>query len=66
LIVSAAICWFLGDYLRKRPGRVVIDKQSGKEFTLNKAHTLFLIPVRWWAPILLVWALIEFGVEFSH
>ena len=64
LIVSAAICWFLGDYFRKRPGRVVIDRQSGKEFTLNKAHTLFFIPMRWWAPILLLWALILFGVEF--
>jgi hypothetical protein len=39
LLFSSAICWVLGDYLRGRPGRVVIDKQSGKEFTLNK--TLF-------------------------
>jgi hypothetical protein len=64
LIVSAAICWFLGDYLRKRPGRVVIDKQSGKEFTLNKSHSLFFIPMHWWAPILLVGSLILFAVEF--
>jgi len=66
LIVSAVICWFLGDYLRKRPGRVVIDKKTGREFTLNKKHTLFLIPVHYWAPILLVCALILFCVEFFH
>jgi hypothetical protein len=66
LLFSSAICWFLGDYLRKRPGRVVIDKQNGKEITLNKSHTLFFIPVRWWAPILLVGAWILFSIESSH
>jgi hypothetical protein len=66
LMVSAMICWFLGDYLRKRPGRVVIDKQTGKEFTLNKKHTLFLIPVHYWSPILLGGALILFVMEFVH
>jgi hypothetical protein len=66
LIVSAVICWFLGNYLRKRPGRVVIDKASGKEFTLNKSHTLFFIPMHNWAPILLVGALILFAIDFLH
>jgi len=66
LLVAAAICWFLGDYLRKRPGRVVIDKQTGKEFTLRKTHSLFFIPMHWWAPILGGCALIAFVAEFVH
>lgn len=66
-IVAAAICWFLGKHLRKRSDRVVIDKQTGKEFTVNQSrHTLFFVPMHWWAPILLVIAVILFGVEFLH
>lgn len=43
LIFSAAICWFLGDYLRKRDDRVVVDKATGEEFTLNQSqHSFFL------------------------
>ncbi len=67
LLFSSAICWFLGDYLRKRSDRIVIDKQTGKELVLNQfRHTLFFIPMRWWGPILLVGALILFAIEFSH
>jgi len=67
LLVSAAICWPLGDYLRKRSNRIVIDKQTGKEFVLNQSqHTLFFIPMHWWSPILLVIAVILFAVEFLH
>lgn len=65
LLVSAAVCWPLGDYLRKRSDRVVIDKQTGREFVINQSrHTLFFIPMHWWAPILLVSALILFAIEF--
>ncbi len=64
LVFSAVICWLLGNFLRKRPGRVLIDKKTGKEFTLNRKHTLFFIPMHWWAPILLVLALMLFGAEF--
>jgi hypothetical protein len=67
LLVSAAICWSLGDYLRKRSDRVVIDKQTGREFVLNQSrHTLFWIPMHWWGPILLVGALILLAIEFSR
>jgi len=66
LMVSAVLCWFYGQYLEKRPGRAVIDKKTGREFILNKRHTLFFIPVRYWAPILLVCALILLGFQFIH
>jgi ABC-type Fe3+ transport system permease subunit len=67
LLFSSAICWFLGNYLRKRSDRVVIDKQTGTEFVLNRSrHALFFIPMCWWGPILLVGALILFCVEFLH
>jgi len=67
LLVSASICWSLGNYLRKRSDRVVIDQQTGREFVINQSsHTLFWIPMHWWAPILLLGALILFVVEFSQ
>jgi hypothetical protein len=66
LLVAAALCWLLGDYLRKQPGRVVIDKQTGREFTLRKTHSLFFIPMHWWGPIFGGCALIAFVAEFIH
>ncbi len=67
LIVSAAICWFLGDFLRKRSDRIVIDKQTGKEFAVNRSrHALFFVPMHWWSPILLVIAVVLFAIEFLH
>ena len=67
LIFSAMICWFLGRHLRKRSDRIVIDKQTGKEFAMNQSsHTLFFIPMHWWSPILLLIAAILLAVEFLH
>lgn len=67
LIVSASICWSLGDCLRKRSDRVVIDKETGREFVINQSrHTMFWIPMHWWGPILFVCALISFAVECSR
>jgi uncharacterized membrane protein len=66
LIVSAVICWFLGRYLRTRTDRVVTDKATGQDLVINRSqHSLFFIPVDYWAPILLVIALVLFGVEFA-
>ena len=65
LIFSAAICWFLGNHLRKRSDRIAIDKKTGNEFVVNQSrHTLFFIPMHFWSPILLLIALILFGIEF--
>ena len=67
LLVSAAFCWRLGDYLRRRSDRVVIDKETGREFIINQSrHTLFWIPMHWWGVILMVIALILFAIEFRH
>jgi len=46
LMVSGAICWAVGLVLKRRTGQVVIDKATGREFTLNRSrHTLFFIPI---------------------
>jgi hypothetical protein len=55
LLVSAVICWFLGSSLGKRTTQTVIDKETGQEIVLNRSnHSLFFIPMHFWAPILAV------------
>ena len=38
--------------------RVVIDKQTGKEFVLTARHTLFWIPIKYWTFIILGYAVV--------
>ena len=65
LFVSAAVCWFLGKYLKTRSDRVVIDKETGKEIVINQSrHALFFMPMHLWGAVLAAWALIELLVEF--
>lgn len=67
LVLSASICWILGNSIKKRSDRVVIDKATGKEFTINRhRHTLFFIPMHWWGPILFVIAMVLFVRHFSR
>ena len=64
LLLSAAICWFLGNFLKTRSDRTVIDKKTGKEFVINESrHALFFIPMHFWGPLLAVISLIIFLVE---
>ncbi len=57
LLIAAVIVWFLGLYLYRKGGRVVIDKATGREMTVGGSDALFFIPMRFWAPILVVGAL---------
>jgi hypothetical protein len=38
--------------------RVVIDKATGREFTLSSRHTLFWIPIKYWTFIILVYPVV--------
>jgi uncharacterized protein (UPF0333 family) len=38
--------------------RVVIDKQTGHEFTVSSRHTLFWLPIKYWTFIILVYPVI--------
>ncbi|MBI1871095.1 MAG: hypothetical protein HYS07_07885 [Chlamydiae bacterium] len=53
-VVSGVMVWVLGRFLSKKPGRVVIDKGTGKELELKKGHSLFFIKMEYWGPILIV------------
>ena len=49
LVASVGI-WFVARAIEKRPGRIMIDKATGKEFKIGvSAGSLFFIPTRYWA-----------------
>jgi hypothetical protein len=63
LLVAAVLVYFVGRKLNGTPGRTVIDKQTGREIILKQAHSMFFIPVEFWAYIIAVFAVISF---FAH
>ena len=66
LFVSAVACWFVGRFFQNGKAQVLIDPKTGKEVVLRKSHTLFFIPIIWWAPRLAVFGLIALGIEFMR
>jgi uncharacterized membrane protein len=64
LFLSAALCWFVGRFFRKHKAQVLIDPKTGREVVVRKSHTFFFIPMMWWGPLLLVFGVIAFVIEF--
>lgn len=61
LLLSAPAIWFSGKAL-EGPGRLVIDKETGEEMILRRRHTLFFIPMKYWAFPAIVGGLFAIGV----
>lgn len=58
LFIGAILITILGYYLRKQPGRTLIDPKTGQEVVFKRKDSLFFIPVIYWGPISLVFAII--------
>jgi len=41
--------YWLAQRLARRPTRTLVDKESGDEVVLRQAHTMFFVPMRYWA-----------------
>ncbi|HZT43285.1 MAG TPA: hypothetical protein VFA07_14035 [Chthonomonadaceae bacterium] len=54
LLVAAGIVSVVGYKIRRQPGRVVVDKATGREVRLHRRHSVFFVPVLYWGPILAV------------
>jgi len=52
--VAGVIMWFLGNYLNKKQGKVMIEKETGKEILFKPNHSLFFVKMEYWGPILFV------------
>ena len=49
-LLAAAACWWGGRRLNDpQKDRVLRDESSGEMVVLRSRHTLFWIPVQWWA-----------------
>ncbi|THF64580.1 hypothetical protein E6C76_10980 [Pseudothauera nasutitermitis] len=56
--LAAALVGPLGYYLNKRPGRVLVDPETGEKVELRIRHTLFWIPMQYWAIVLIAGGLL--------
>ncbi|MDR1462761.1 MAG: hypothetical protein LBI68_06460 [Azoarcus sp.] len=43
--------WFLGRWLNDRPQRILLDPKSGERVVLIGEHSLYWIPMQYWALI---------------
>jgi len=49
-LVAGVGIWFTARAIEARPGRVLVDKATGREFKVGaNAGSLFFIPTRYWA-----------------
>ena len=51
LWIAGAASWFVGRYLNTRPGKPVIDKQTGQRVIEKPNHHLMFIKMEYWGPI---------------
>lgn len=60
--LAGAVVWPLGAYLNRRRGKVMIEKETGKEVLIKPKHSFFFIRMEYWGPILLVLGVVFFFV----
>lgn len=58
LITSAVIVSVMGRRLAARPVRELVDKVTGQEVILRERHTMFFVPMKYWAWF---WAVVGVG-----
>jgi len=51
-LVGAIIVWVVSVSLEKQPGKVLVDPTTGNKVELKAKHTLFWVPMKYWA---IVW-----------
>jgi hypothetical protein len=50
--LSSIIVFYLGYKLNNKPGRIVIDIETNKTIELKNTHSMFWIPLQYWAVII--------------
>ena len=60
---TAVITLAWGLKLRRTPGRLLVDPQTGQQVELKRRDAFMFIPVLYWAPIAVVLGLV---LHFSH
>jgi hypothetical protein len=58
LLLTGIVSGILGYFLRRRPERTLVDKATGQEVKVRASHSLFFIPMVYWGPVFIAWALV--------
>ena len=59
-VVAAGLTWVVGKRLQARGARTVIDEATGQRLTIGGSHTLFFVPMHYWAVVLIALAALTF------
>lgn len=57
-LLAAAVIWPVGAYLNRKQGKVLIEKETGREVVIKPDHSFFFIRMEYWGPILIVLGII--------
>ena len=70
LALSAVVVYFVGYKLNNKPGKIVIDPENNERIELKTVHSMFWIPLQYWAVIILaisIWMYIaNIGLLYKH
>ena len=61
--IAGLIVLFIGRYLNRKEGKVMIEKDTGKEVVFKAEHSLFFINVEYWSYILFALGVVFFFVK---
>ena len=61
--IAGCIVLPIGKYLNRKEGKVLIEKDTGKEVVLKAKHSLYFIDVEYWSYILFALGVIFFFVR---
>ncbi len=53
-VVAGVAVWFTGMRLNRDGDKLLVDPKTGKEVRVRRHHTLFWIPMQYWAPVLAI------------
>ena len=54
---AAIAIWFVGRRLNSKPGRMMVDQQTGETVELKSKHSLFFIKMEYWTFIVAAFAI---------
>ena len=63
-LLAALVLWRLAMYLADKHDRHLVDPATGKPVIVRRRHSLFVIPMRYWAPIMAVVGVAALVVDF--
>jgi hypothetical protein len=49
LVIGGLLTWRFGKKWNSEPGRTLVDPATSQTVTLRPSHTLFFVPMQWWA-----------------